>query len=323
MQKRILNLLCCPNCKHDLKLLETATNNGEIIDGFLECENCHKSYPITNGVPRMMVDLGDRADLAESWGFQWAQQAEGKLETGTYYGETEEQELANFFNYLGITPDNLGDSIVLDAGCGCGRLTRALGKYGAEIIGIDIASSIEQIYRYCQPSQNVHIIQADIVNLPFKNDTFDYVWSKLAVCYVHNPELAFENLSALLKPSGKMMVAVPDKANLAFTVKFKDFLRITHRIPRKLLLYLSWCLAPALSLAKRITGKPMTSLRSNAFFLFNSLHPSFMTRHTREEVTDWFDREHYHETVHVAGMEHLIFVRGTKPLISLVNSPKR
>jgi len=264
----------------------------------------------------MMLDLGDRKDLAESWGYQWTIQAEGKLETNTYYGETEQQELNNFFNYLGITASDLLGSVVLDAGCGYGRLTRALGKYGAEIIGIDIASSIERIHEYCQSSQNVHIIQADIANLPFKNEAFDYVWSKLAICYVHNPAQAFENLANLVRPSGRVMVAVPDKADLAFTVKLKDFFSISHRIPRRLLLYVSWCLAPALSLAKRILKKRKTSIKSNAFFLFNSLHPSFMTRHTREEVLGWFDKNNFSQTTSVSGMEHLIFVRGTKQSMS-------
>ena len=316
MQRKILNLLCCPNCKHDLELLEKEVTSGQVTEGLLQCGNCQRSFPIFKGVPRMLLDLGDRLDLAESWGYQWAIQDEGKLETITYYGETEQQELDNFFNYLGIGAADLPGRVVLDAGCGCGRLTRALGKYGAEIIGIDIASSIERIHKYCQSSQNVHIIQADIANLPFKNEAFDYVWSKLAICYVHKPAQAFENLANLVRPSGRLMVAVPDEADLAFTVKLKDFFRISHRIPRRLLLYFSWCLAPALSLAKRIFKKRKTSLKSNAFFLFNSLHPSFMTRHTREEVIGWFDKNNFSQTTLVSGMEHLIFVRGTKHSMS-------
>lgn len=312
MQRKIMNILCCPNCKHDLTLFEKEVVNNEVIGGSLQCHNCNKSFEIVNGVPRMIVDLSDRIDLAESWGFEWAKQAEGKLETTTYYGETEEQECNNFFNYLGIVPDDLHGKFVLDAGCGCGRLTRALGEYGAEIIGIDIASSIEHIYRYCQSNQNVHIIQADIVNLPFKNEAIDYVWSKLAICYVHNPEQAFENLSDLVRPSGKLFIAVPDKASLSFTVKLKDFLRISHRIPRILLLSFSWCLAPVLSFGKKILRKPMSSLRSNAFFLFNSLHPRFMTRHTSREVTGWFDKREFCQITTVNGTDHLIFTRGTK-----------
>ena len=312
MRREILDILCCPNCKHDLKIFEREAAEGEVIDGTLQCNNCQKLFEIIRGVPRMIVDLGDRGELAKSWGFQWAKQTEGKLEADTYYGETEEQELDNFFKYLGIAPDDLHGKVVLDAGCGCGRLTKALGKHGAEIFGIDIASSIECIYEYCQPEKNVHIIQADIANLPFKNEVFDYVWSKLAICYVHDPEQAFESLSELTKPLGRLLISVPDKEDLSFTVKLKNCLRISHRLPRPLLLYLSWFLAPALSLAKWVFRNPATSLRSNAFFLFNSLHPSFMTCHTRNEVIGWFDKGRFHQTTLVNGTDHLIFVQGTK-----------
>ena len=312
MRRRILSVLCCPDCKHGLKLIEKDAVDGRILNGTLECENCGKSFDIISEIPRMMVNLGDREDLSESWGYQWAIQAEGKLETDTYYGETEEQEVNNFFRYFGITPGDLSGKTVLDAGCGCGRLTKALGKYGAEVIGIDIASSIECIHRYCQPENNVHIIQADIVNLPFKNESFDYVWSKLAVCYARNPEQAFGNLASLLKPSGKLFISVPDKADLSFVVKLKDLLRITHRIPRRLLLYLCWTFAPILALAKKITGNPASSIRANAFFLFNALHPSFMTRHSKEEVKNWFHKLNFDEIAQVDGMPRLIHVRGTR-----------
>ncbi len=117
----------------------------------------------------------------------------------------------------------------------------------------------------------------------------------------------------LVKPAGRLFVSTPDKANLAFVVKLKDLLRITHRIPRELLLYISWGLAPLLSLAKRITRNPVTSLRSNAFFLLNALHPSFMTRHTFEEVVNWFERRDFCDITAVThGMPHLVHVRGTR-----------
>ena len=311
MRREILDILCCPNCKDGLTLLEKAATDTEVIDGALECKNCRKSFDIIEGVLRMIVDLGDRKDLAESWGFQWVKMAEGKLETDTYYGETEEQEIASFFHYLGISPSDLRGKVVLDAGCGCGRLTKTLARYGADIFGIDIASSIECIHEYCKPAQNVHIIQADIVDLPFRNAAFDYIFCKLAICYVRDPEQAFKSLSGLVKPSGRLFISVPDKAILAFVVKLKDSLRITHRIPRGLLLYLSWVLAPLLSLGKRITRNPMTSVKTNAFFLFNSLHPSFMTRHTCEEVVGWFEKSNFHQITPVEGMPHLIHVRGT------------
>jgi len=260
----------------------------------------------------MIVGLGGRKEIAESWGFQWAARAEGKFEINTLYGITEEEELNNFFDLLGITPDDLRGRVILDAGCGCGRLTKALGKYGADVFGIEICTSIEYIYEYCKSNKNVNIMQADILNLPFKKATFDYVWSKLAICYVHESEQAFKNLSELVKPSGRLFVSVPPKTDVPFVNKLRDFLKITPKIPRQLLFYFSWCLAPLLSLGKRILKKHWTSLRTNAFFLFNAMQPEFFTRHTDEEVIGWFKKERFCDITYVSGHKHVIPVRGTK-----------
>lgn len=316
MKREILSILCCPNCKNNLRLLEKEVADNEVIDGVLECSYCQKSFKITRGVPRMIIDLGERRKLAESWGFEWNKRANGKFEIDTLYGETEKQELKNFFDLLGITPDDLKEKIVLDAGCGCGRLTKSLGKYATHVIGIDIMSSIEHVYEYCKPNKNVHIIQADILNLPFKNAAFDYVWGKLAICYVRNPEQAFRNLSELVKSSGKLFVSLPSKTDMSFVNKLKYSLKLMHRIPRELLFYISWLLAPLLYLAKTVLKKQKASLRSNAFFIFNALQSKFFTLHTSEEVKNWFVRERFYDIICIPGQtpghRHAISVRGTK-----------
>ncbi len=316
MKRRNLDILCCPNCKNGLSLVEKEATDNEVIRGLLECKDCGKSFAIVRGVPRMIVDLDGRKELAKSWGYEWERVAEGRLETDTYYGQTEEEEIASFCRYLGISTDSLQGKVILDAGCGYGRLTRALNRFGAEVYGIDIASSIERTYEYCKSASNVHILQADIVDLPFRKMTFDYVFCKLTICYVHDHEKTFKGLSELVKPSGRLFISVPDKSDLAFVVRLKDLLRITHCIPRKLLLYLCWAFAPVLSLAKRVVRNPMTSLRTNVFFLFNALHPSFMTRHTKEEVIGWFEKEGFAEVTLLKGMPHLIHVRGTRGLFA-------
>jgi SAM-dependent methyltransferase len=324
MKRQILDILHCPNCKHTLTLVEQEAADNEVSRGLLECKDCGKAFAIIRGVPRMIVNLNGRQKLAESWGYEWDKVADGRLEKNTYYGETEEEEIASFFRYLGISEEDLRGKVVLDAGCGCGRLTRALSRFGAEVYGIDIASSIERIHAYCMSAPNVHILQADIVNLPFQDMKFDYIFCKLAICYVHDHEQTFKGLASLLKPSGRLFISVPDKSDLAFVVRLKDFLRITHHIPRGLLLNLSWAFAPLLSLGKKIARNPVTSIRANAFFLFNALHPNFMTRHTKEEVIGWFEKEGFEEVTLVKGMPHLIHVRGTRSRLApdLVTAPR-
>ncbi len=115
MKKETLGFICCPNCRHELTLREKQIHGNEVIDGLLECQACGKSFAITGGVPRLVVDLDNRESLAKSWGYEWAKVTEGKLENSTYYGETEDEEVASFFNYLGISADDLPGKKVLDA----------------------------------------------------------------------------------------------------------------------------------------------------------------------------------------------------------------
>ncbi len=291
MRKKVLNVLCCPICKNTLELLGENIEEDEITEGSLECTHCHRSYQIIGGVPRMIIDLLDRKKLSESWGFEWVKKAEGKLEVDTSYGKTEEQELKFCLDSLEISAQGLQGKMVLDAGCGYGRLTRALGRHGAEVFGIDFASSIDLIHRMGKHQENVHIIQADILNPPLRNESFDYVWSNLSICFVNHPEQAFRKLSALVKPIGKIFISVPDKENPSFVVRVRQFLKITHRIPRELLLKICWALAPLLFLAKKVIRGDKTTVRENVFFLFNSFHSNLMTRHTRGEVLNWFRQE--------------------------------
>ncbi len=48
INKEILNILACPQCKTDVKL--TADEKG------LKCVQCHRVYPIKEDIPIMLID---------------------------------------------------------------------------------------------------------------------------------------------------------------------------------------------------------------------------------------------------------------------------
>lgn len=291
MKKQILDILCCPSCKHDLTLIEKEVVNNEVIEGILKCDNCQNSFKIIKGVPKMIVGLSNQEKIAGSWNFQWTKRAEKKFEITLKYGRTEEDELNEFFSYLGVVPDDLKGNLILDAGCGIGRLTKMLGNYDAEVFGIDMSSSTEYAYDYCKPFKNVNIIQADILNMPFKNATFDYVWSRGVIHHTGNAKCAFENLCDLLKSSGKLLVWVYSKNTPYFVQKLRDFLKISHKIPKRILFYFCYFLALPWSLAKRVRKSSFLSVRTNAFILFDELSPEFVTRHSKEEIIGWFNKK--------------------------------
>ncbi|MCK4416389.1 MAG: methytransferase partner Trm112 [Thermoplasmatales archaeon] len=54
MKKDLVNILCCPTCKGDLKLKVEKEENGEIITGSFTCEKCKCTYSIEGGIPDLL-----------------------------------------------------------------------------------------------------------------------------------------------------------------------------------------------------------------------------------------------------------------------------
>ena len=54
MKKELMDILCCPSCKSELKLSIIKEENDDIIQGDLTCEKCIVKYPITDGIPNLL-----------------------------------------------------------------------------------------------------------------------------------------------------------------------------------------------------------------------------------------------------------------------------
>jgi uncharacterized protein YbaR (Trm112 family) len=54
MDKKLMDILCCPVCKGDLELTITSETGTEVMTGTLECGKCKFSYPIDNGIPNLL-----------------------------------------------------------------------------------------------------------------------------------------------------------------------------------------------------------------------------------------------------------------------------
>ena len=76
---------------------------------------------------------------------------------------------------------------LLEAGCGTGQWVQFLGKLGHDVVGVDYALSGLEVGRKHNPDLN--LIQADLRNLPFGDESFDYVVSFGAVEHdINGPE---------------------------------------------------------------------------------------------------------------------------------------
>jgi uncharacterized protein YbaR (Trm112 family) len=54
-------VLCCPACKGDLA----------IGDSTLTCSSCSRSYPIVDGIPRLLHFEGEDERYNDTWDYKW------------------------------------------------------------------------------------------------------------------------------------------------------------------------------------------------------------------------------------------------------------
>ena len=54
MKKDLLDILCCPTCKGELKLKIKKEEKGEIIEGTFTCNKCSCTYSIEDGIPNLL-----------------------------------------------------------------------------------------------------------------------------------------------------------------------------------------------------------------------------------------------------------------------------
>ncbi len=54
MRPDLMDILCCPMCRGDLKLDSRKKKDNEILEGTLTCTKCSTTYPIEDGIPNLL-----------------------------------------------------------------------------------------------------------------------------------------------------------------------------------------------------------------------------------------------------------------------------
>jgi ubiquinone/menaquinone biosynthesis C-methylase UbiE len=99
-----------------------------------------------------------------------------------------------------------GIGVVLDDGCGGGRYTMALKALGVKkITGIDISQNSVNLAQKMSPfkKSEVNFIQGSVLKLPFKNNSFDFVFSNGVLHHTESTEKGLSELYRVLKPGGQ------------------------------------------------------------------------------------------------------------------------
>jgi SAM-dependent methyltransferase len=115
------------------------------------------------------------------------------------------------------------DDTLLDIGCGRGEFLSGFVDCGIKGYGVDRSIVAKTYY------PNLELSKVDLENeqLPYADDTFDFVYSKSMIEHFYYPEKIVEEIYRVLKPGGTAITLCPDW-EFNYRIYFEDY---THRTP--------------------------------------------------------------------------------------------
>lgn len=236
--------------------------------------------------------------------------------------EVEKSWYKDSFSYLKYISSEIfkgEDKIGLDVGCGSGGDMIYISQYGARIIGIDISDAIAVTAKNIKNFNSLYVAQADIYNLPFKNESFDFAYSFGVLHHLPMPEKGFKTMCSKIKKSGFAIVylyedfsqrSILERGLLKIVNSFRFF---TKRLPPYLIYFFSLILSPFILLICSIPYKILKKLRTseriteripyrhttNLEIIIADLYDRFSTpienRYNREQVEAWFRNANFED----------------------------
>lgn len=291
MKYKLMEILVCPKCKNKLELEIVNEKNKEIETGYLHCRNDGEKYPIKKYVPRFV----ESDKYVDAFSFL-------RERTRRHFDEYKKDRRGYklFLPTTGFNEEDIKKGLTLEIGCGYGRYLDVVNSMGGEIVGVELSTdSVELAQDFVGLRKNVHIIQADLFNIPFKECTFDRIFSIGVLHHTPDTEEAFKAIVPYVKEQGEIIVWVyPPEMKTAEDMWRKMTLKLPHRI-----LY-AWCVInqglfswiryiPKLGwrFSEIIPGcaKPEFSFWMRVISDFDGFSPKYAFSHTPEEVVGWFE----------------------------------
>jgi len=104
---------------------------------------------------------------------------------------------------------HLDGALVLDTGCGEGRLLGLLAERGASVVGVDLSADAVAGAEQKLPSR-AGLLVGSVLALPFPDGVFDVVCSSEVIEHVTDPMLYLSELRRVLKPGGLCTISTPN-----------------------------------------------------------------------------------------------------------------
>ena len=264
-------------------------------------------FSVVNGIPRFV----EEKNYASSFGLQWNLFCRTQIDKYNGTTITRDRFLASTHWDLGA----LRGQRVLEVGSGAGRFTQIVLDAGADVFSVDYSNAVEANLKNNGPHPHLHLCQADIYALPFKEEYFDKVFCLGVLQHTPDVKKAFLSMIPFLKRGGEIAIDVYRKNRFTFLFSSYYWYRpITKRMNKEVLLktiraLVPWLLPVSSALLCLPRGGRLLSrlipvanysqtfpefsreqlLEWSVMDTFDNLAPAYDQPQTLESVRSWFE----------------------------------
>lgn len=235
MKKSFLEKLRCLGCTQSKWQLEIIKENpSEIREGSLRCQSCSRTYKIQDGILHMLdeilpEEIAHEKEHAESFGYLVT--AEGTkhpinretltgfkdlfLSLPTGDGSHFFQPGGSFDNQAGnaqrffqtVELLNLkGNEKILEVGASFGWASWRFAQKGCDVTALDVTDYLMTSDLYFEKDDSYYErVMSDMSTLPFKNQTFDIIFSHSVIHHCKVLKALFQEFNRALKPGGRVV----------------------------------------------------------------------------------------------------------------------
>lgn len=217
-------VLTVPAAADPAAILRCLACGGDRLDAAADsfvCPACGTVYPLDpeRGVAQMLPPDGDSAtkrDIRAWWGDLYRQlyaadDGRWTVETlASALGDLEDMFRAReHLAAVEMLLDGLAGKKVLEIGCGGGGHSALFAKRGASMVAVDITperAASAALKFSLLPGADGRAYQADAERLPFKDDTFDIVYSNGVLHHSQSTDACVAEVRRVLKPGGRAVI---------------------------------------------------------------------------------------------------------------------
>lgn len=180
------------------------------------------------------------------YGFLWTRSERDDLYNNSHFDNMQQV----------ITEPIVRGSMGIDIGSGCGYDTYIMAKRNplVKIISLDISDGVYKTKQLTYGLNNVRVIKGSVLNLPIKNDTFDFAYSFGVLHHTREPEYGLREINRIIKKDAPAFLYLyedhSENSMKHYAIKIISIYRIiTTKIPQRILYFLCYLASPFIVLA--------------------------------------------------------------------------